>query len=123
MANKIDIRADIVKNRLYLVLIGFFQDDEVKAASDKCIAEASKLKPGFDVINDISQFKPATPKGADEIKRTQLFVKQHGVKRVIRIVGDAVITQAQFSRQEKEAGYNADTAATLTEAEKILDGK
>ena len=123
MANKIDIRADVAKNRLYLVLIGFFQDDEVKVASDKCIAEATKLKAGFDVINDISQFKPASPKGADEIKRAQLFVKQHGVKRVIRIVGDAVITQAQFSRQEKEAGYNADTAATLADAEKILDGK
>jgi hypothetical protein len=123
MANKIDIRADVARNRLYLVLIGFFQDDEVKTASDKCIAEASKLKPGFDVINDISQFKPASPKGAEEIKRAQLFIKQHGVKRVIRIVGDAVITQAQFSRQEKEVGYNADTAATLAEAEKILDGK
>lgn len=123
MANKIDIRADVAKNRLYLVLIGFFQDDEVQVASDKCIAEATKLKAGFDVINDISQFKPASPKGADEIKRAQLFVKQHGVKRVIRIVGDAVITQAQFSRQEKEAGYNADTAATLADAEKILDGK
>jgi hypothetical protein len=123
VANKIDIRADVAKNRLYLVLIGFFQDDEVQVASDKCIAEATKLKAGFDVINDISQFKPASPKGADEIKRAQLFVKQHGVKRVIRIVGDAVITQAQFSRQEKEAGYNADTAATLADAEKILDGK
>lgn len=123
MANKVDIRADVAKNRLYLVLGGFFADAEMVPIVDKCIAEAKKLKPGFDVINDISEFKPATPKGADEIKRAQIFVKENGVRKVIRVVGEAVLTQAQFDRQGKSAGYAADTASTVAEAEKILDGK
>lgn len=123
MANKVDIRADIARNRLYLVLDGFFQDDELVKAADKCISEGAKLKPGFDVINDISNFKPASPKGAEEIKRAQIFIKQNGVKRVIRVVGEAVLAQAQFDRQSKGAGYSADTAATLADAERILDGK
>ncbi len=123
MANKVDIRADLAKNRLYIVLDGFFQDDELAKVADTCVSEATKLKPGFDVINDISNFKPATPKGADEIKRAQLFVKEHGVRRVIRVVGEAVLAQAQFDRQSKIAGYAADAAPTLAAAEKILDGK
>ena len=120
MANKIDIRSDVSKNRLYLVLGGFFQDDEVKQAADKCIAEASKLKAGFGVINDISEFKPSTPKGAEEIKRAQLFVKQNGVGRVIRVVGQASLTQSQFDRQAKDAGYQAEVAATVADAERML---
>ncbi len=123
MANKVDIHADIAKNRLYLVLDGFFQDDEIPKVADKCISEASKLKPGFDVINDISNFKPASPKGAEEIKRAQIFVKQNGVKRVIRVVGEAVLAQAQFDRQSKGSGLTADTATTVADAERILDGK
>jgi hypothetical protein len=105
------------------VLSGFFQDAEMGPIADKCIAETQKLKAGFDVINDISEFKPATPKGADEIKRAQLFVKQFGVRKVIRVVGEAVLTQAQFDRQSKSAGYAADTAPTVAAAEKMLDGK
>lgn len=123
MANKIDIRADVSRNRLYLVLGGFFQDDEVKQASDKCIAEATRLKPGFGVVNDISEFKPATPQGAEEIKRSQVFVKQHGVGRVIRVVGQASLTQSQFDRQSKDAGYQAEVAATVADADRMLDSK
>jgi hypothetical protein len=123
VANKIDMRADIGKNRLYIVLGGFFQDDEVKQAADKCIAEATKLKAGFGVVNDISEFKPASPKGADEIKRAQLFVKQHGVGRVIRVVGQASLTQSQFDRQGKDAGLQAEVAATVADADRMLDSK
>ena len=121
MVNTVDIRADVAKNRLYIVLGGFFKDDEVKAAADKCIAEVKKLKPGFVVINDIREFKPASPAGADEIKRAQIFVKQSGGAKIIRVVGEAVLSQAQFERQAKEAGVASDTAASVAEAEKLLD--
>jgi hypothetical protein len=118
-----DIRADLARNRLYIVLDGFFQDDELTKAADTCISEGAKLKQGFDIINDISNFKPASPKGAEEIKRAGIYVKQNGVRRVIRVVGEAVLAQAQFDRQAKGAGYNADTAATIADAERMLDGK
>lgn len=122
MSNKVDIRADIMKNRLYLILAGFFEDPEMIAVADKCIAEVKKLKPGFDIINDISQCKSASDRGIMELLRAQTFIKQSGVNKVVRITGD-VITQAQFSRQGKEAGYDALTAATLADAEKVLSVK
>jgi hypothetical protein len=122
MANKMDIRADVTKNRLYLILSGFFEDPEMTAVADKCIAEVKKLKPGFDIINDISQCKSASDKGIMELLRAQTFIKQSGVNKVVRITGD-IITQAQFNRQAKEAGYSAETAASIAEAEKILSAK
>ena len=119
MANKVEIRADIVKNRLYMHIQGFFPDDEARKIADIGIAEASKLKPGFDIINDISDCKPATIKGIEEIKRAPVAIKEGGVRRVIRIVGQSV-TEGQFVRKSQEAGYDADTAPSIVEAEKIL---
>ncbi|MGA2368708.1 MAG: hypothetical protein ABSF74_09110 [Dehalococcoidia bacterium] len=89
----------------------------MKEAADKTIVEVKKLKPGFDIINDISECKPATIKGIEEIKRAQLVIKEGGVRRVIRIVGHSV-TEGQFARKSQEAGYEADTAPSIAEAEK-----
>jgi hypothetical protein len=122
MANKIDIRADVAKNRLYIVLGGFFQDEEIRQAADKCISESSKLRPGFAAISDQREFKPATPKGTEEIKRAQLFLKQQGAT-LMRVVGDNVLAGAQFERQSKESGLMANTASSVAEAEKILDSQ
>ena len=114
------VRADIAKNRLYITLNGFFTDQEVRTAADRVIQEAGRLRPGFGVINDICSFKPATANGAEELKRAQLGLKQRGVGRVIRIVGAAAVASMQLARQSKEAGYSADTAATVKDAEAML---
>ncbi len=119
MDKKADIRADTSKNRLYLILAGTFEDEEMKQVADKTIAEVKKLRRGFDIINDISQCKPATIKGIDEIKRAQTAIKEGGVRRVIRIVGQSV-TEGQFVRRSQEVGYEADTASSIAEAEKML---
>jgi hypothetical protein len=113
--------ADVPKNRLYLILKGFMPDEMVKAAADLTIEEAKKLQPGFQVINDISELKPASQAGADEIKRAQAFLGSRGVKRVIRIVKpDNVTAKLQFARSSKDF-YKADTAASIEDAESILD--
>ncbi len=121
---KYRINANVKKNRLYLILKGFFTDEEVHKAAELTISEIDKLKPGFSIINDISNFKPASPAGAEEIKRCQIYASEHGVKRIVRVVGkDAVasaITAMQFSRTQQQAGYTADIAATVEDAEKLL---
>ena len=120
---KFDIKIDVPKNRCITVLSGFIQEDEAKQIVDKYIAELSKLKPGFDVIADISGAKPATAKAAEEIRRIQTYFVEHGVNRVIRITGDAVLTQMQLDRVAKEVGFAANTATSVEEAARILDGK
>ncbi len=121
---KYSIYANGLKNRLYLTLQGFLTDAELHKAYALTIAEIKKLQPGFDVINDISDFKPATPLGAEDIQRAQVFAKEHGAKRIIRVVGKdkvaSVIATMQFSRTSRTAGYEAEIVATVEEAEKLL---
>jgi len=115
------IKADIQKNRLYVKLIGFFDYKEMKACTDKTIEEASKLKPGYDVINDISEFKPAGQDTLKEVERAQSYLKKTGVRRGIRVEGKAKLTNIQFNRIGKTVDYLAETVETMEEAEKLLD--
>ena len=116
-----EARADIRRNRLYVVLEGFISDAEAKDACDTTIAEASKLMPGFDIINDISTVKPASPHGVTELLRCQTFLRDRGIGRVIRVVPKLSVGAMQISRTGKEAGYDADTATSIEEAEKMLE--
>jgi len=118
-----DIRSDYSNNILYIILKGFNTDEEAKQGADKVCEEVKKLKSGFNVINDISEFVPASPKAVEEIKRAQEFIKSRNVNRVIRIVNQSYIGSMQMSRASKEIGYNADTALSIEEAEQILHKK
>ena len=126
MEKKVEIRADEPKQRLYILLSGFLTDEEIADGADKCIACASKLKPGFDAITDISEFKPASGAGIQHLMRAINFVKEHGVRRAVRISGEAALSEMQFDRVSKEAGFDQSiriTARSVAEAEKILDSK
>jgi hypothetical protein len=117
------IKADVQKNRLYIKLVGFFSTEEMKKATDDTISEVRKLKPGYDVITDVSEFKPAGPETVKEIERGQAHFKATGVGHGIRVVGESVLTGMQFNRTGKGVGYIPDAVATVEEAEKLLDSK
>lgn len=115
------VHADPLKNRLYLSFIGFFSDPLMKEACTKIEQEVLRLKPGFSVITDISQAKPATQAGNQLIERTQRFIADHGVGNVVRITSPrSVIIQHQFKRPS-EGLYASRTASSLEEAERMLD--
>jgi len=117
------IRADPVKNRLYLRLAGMMMDEDAKKVAETILAEIRKLRPGFAVINDISELKPASEKASEELRRAQDASAKAGVKRVIRVVGSKTITNMQWNRTLREAqGMNAETVATVEDAERLLDG-
>jgi hypothetical protein len=116
-----NLRIDPAKNRLYVTLTGFFTPEEMKKCVDETILATKKLKTGYDVITDISQFKPGVPEVAKEIERAQTHFSTSGVGRGLRVVGHAALTAMQFSRTGKQAGYNSNNVATMEEAEKILD--
>ncbi|MBN2232369.1 MAG: hypothetical protein JW781_06055 [Deltaproteobacteria bacterium] len=87
--------------------------------------KAGKLNTGFTIVNDISEFKPSSAEAAEHIKRAQGATFQKGVKRVIRIVGSALVSKMQFSRTQKEANvtYGTVEVGTAEEAQKLLDSK
>ncbi len=113
-------RADPAKNRLYVVLQGFIPAEEAKDAADVTIAEAKKLRPGFDIINDISTAKATSEQGVMELLRCQTFLKERGVGRVIRVVPETTVGSMQIARTSRQAGYDADIASTMEEAESML---
>jgi hypothetical protein len=117
----ITLRVDDKRNRLYLALTGLMTDEEMRVAADQTIEMVKKLKPGFTVITDISQFRPMTKLGVDEVKRVGVFCAQQGMKATVRIVGISPTALQQFQRVAKENGYTAYTAQSVSEAEGLLD--
>ena len=82
------IQADEDNNRLYLIIKGFLIDEYVKRAVSKIMHEVSKLKSGFDVIDDISELTPATEKDAKKIRKAQNYVFSNGAGRIVQVVKD-----------------------------------
>jgi len=74
------IKISLPKNRLYIMLEGYFQEDEAKVAADQVILEAKKLRSGFGLVSEISHFKPASPQAAEHILRAQRAMKELGVQ-------------------------------------------
>lgn len=114
------IQANPIKNRLHVALIGYFTLDEMKQCVDETIEATKKLKHGYEVITDISQFKPGEPAVAKEIERAQAHFVASGVRRGVRVVGASAISGMQFKRTAAQAGYESINVATLEEAEQIL---
>ncbi len=117
-----EITIDTTKNFMILTLKGFMQEEEIQEVATQVISGLDKLTPGFTVINDISEFKPATASASEIIKGAQLAVFKKGVGKVIRVEGDAALARLQFTRTQKEARatYEVIHTETMSEALKLL---
>ena len=117
-----EIRADSIKNRLYLRLAGMMSDEDARKVAEKILAELPKLRPGFAVVNDISELKPASEVATEHLKRAQAASAKAGVKRVVRVMGKQSITNMQWNRTLRDTqGMNAEVVASLEEADRLLD--
>ena len=114
-----DVRVDTAKNRIYIRLAGFMEDAELDQAAAAVRREGSRLKPGFGVVNDISEFKPASAEGAQKIAAAQKYMAERGMGTVVRIA--SALSNLQFQRTAKGAGYKGLTASSVTEADALLD--
>lgn len=117
-----EIKNDIAKNRIYMKLDGYFTIDDVKEASSILLQKTSELKPGIDVVNDISKFKAVNDEAQAEIIKAQRDLMAKGVKRVIRVVG-SIVGKMQFNRltEEAEAGYEVVEVNSFEDADSYLD--
>ena len=118
-----EFKIDQVKNRLYITMEGFFQPEEMKHCADETINAVKQLKPGYDVITDISSFSPVGSEAWQEISRVQKYFRKSGVRHGIRVIGKQVLTKMQFQRLGKGAEYTPTEFVTLAEAESFLDSQ
>lgn len=120
-----DIEADRRENRLYLDLTGRLDEQTLAEAADAAVEAGQQLDEGFDIVNDLSGFRPPSPEAATAIKRAQGELKEMGVDRVVRVVDDEtsqVVINA-FERRSTDVGYSGETAESRDEAERMLGKK
>ena len=115
------IEISVAKNRIYLGLEGYFRDEEAQQLADKVITEIGKLRPGFDLVNDISKFMPASQAAAGHFLRVQGVMKERGVRRIVRVVAGNALGNMQVGRAATQSGLEAQIASTRQEAERLLD--
>ena len=118
----IEVRADAEKKRIYIRVCGA---NDVKVASEgaaKMLAAARSMGPGFDVVNDITTMKIVSDEVGAIISNAQAELDKLGPRRVVRVVGGAVMAAMQISRTARDAqvAYGVQTVATLADAEALL---
>jgi len=114
------VKADVAKNRLYLSAEGFLTPEQNQESGDRVIAELNKLKPGFDMITDLSKMEVTTQEGLQTFARLSKSFEAMNRKRSIVVMDDA-IARMQIGRTGRETGRQAEYAASVEEAERILD--
>ena len=82
-----------------------------------------QLKPGFDAINDIRNFRPTTPKGAEIMGQAQQHAAEKGLRRVVRIVNtdEYDVGTMQFERTGRKLDIQVHKVFSAEEAEKLLE--
>jgi hypothetical protein len=117
-----DVKADPIKNRLYLRLRGMFSDENIKNAADQAIAAMRVFKGRpFTIVSDISEFKPLTQEGVEHVKRVGEEGLKVGLVATARVVGKSAVAKMQFERASHENGYPSYSTSTVEDAEAALD--
>lgn len=92
-------------------------------AADKTLSEAETLRDGFDIVTDLSGFRPPSPEAAEPIKTAREELKEMGLSRTVRVVDadtSPVVVNA-FERRPRDVGYSAEQADSVAVAEELLE--
>jgi len=117
-----NVDIDQEKNRLYLTLTGHLSAEAAEQAADAVIDASARLDPGFDEVNDMSEFEPAASEAMEEIERGKRGIVENGVEAVCRVVAESTTGQMQFDRAGEGAEeYALAKAESVEEAERLLD--
>ena len=116
------VKADISKNRLYFTIAG----QAVKKEMDKlytdvrfCVAD---LKPGFDVISDLSECNIGYLSSVPTFRKIMNFLITKEVGEVVRIInGKSLILKQVLNLSSRICGYKPIYVSTLEEAEEKLE--
>jgi len=115
------VKIDAMKNRLYLSLIGVISIQEAAKVKDEIINDVANLKPGFDVINDLSKYIHGDDSAAMYLQEVTRYFIAKEVKRIVRIVGQSKTGLMQFAKYSQLDGkVNVKYVPTIEEAEQVL---
>jgi ABC-type transporter Mla MlaB component len=114
------VTANPEKNRLYVTLEGHLEPEERLAVGKAILTAINQLRPGFDIVNDLSKVHPTDSEGLKDLRRVQAAAKIKGVRCVLRIV-KIPLSRLQIERTSQEAGLDSELVGSLEEADQRLD--
>ncbi len=115
------VRADIKKNRLYIALPASVTSKEMERVYADIRFGVADLKPGFDVVTDLSGCKIAHLSAIATLKKIMGYLVANKVGRVVRIVGDMhVVLRQLIGLASLYQSYKPVYVLTLEEAEEEL---
>jgi hypothetical protein len=118
------LKTDLEKNRLTLTLTGFITEGEALTVKEAIVREIPNLSPGFDVINDISNFRLGQDQAGKVLQEIIHLFLSSKVNRVVRVVGASQTGLIQFANYTGEIGsYNVKYVPTFKDAEIFLETK
>lgn len=115
-----ELTTDAGKRRLTVSFDGKLDADAASEAADEVLAAAEELGEGFQMINDIRQFKPLSQDAVSEIERAKKGIAEAGVSAVARVTGESVLGSMQFNRVGDQA-YDLFEVETMEDAHDVLD--
>jgi len=117
----VKVKADTLKNRLYITVIGILDIKEALEAKESILKAVDSLTPGFNVINDLSKFIRGDEQSGYVLKELIVLLVQKNVGKIIRIVGTSKMGLIQFANNSLQLEqYKIYYVPTLEEAEAIL---
>ncbi|MBZ4419537.1 hypothetical protein [Myxococcus sp. RHSTA-1-4] len=117
-----EVEARVGKNRLVVRLWGEIDDAEALRVGDAAVAAMDRLRPGFDMVSDLSGVTRVPPQAAGQLRRIIESGRARGFRRVVRVVGRSLEAAVVFERTSRAIGHEAHLAFSLEEAEQLLDG-
>lgn len=117
------IKVNNDKNRLYLKLSGNVDYRESRTILNEVISKLENLQPGFDMISNLSTYVPISQTADITISAILKTVKEHGVRKTIRIVEDPdSFVGFGLKLLAEDAGFrHLEIAHSISEAEQILE--
>lgn len=94
------------KNRLFIKFIGKLNVDELENATKQLVEHIQHLQSGFDIVNDISKFEDSSEEFYAKFAEIMRFLKNNGVGRIIRVVGNNKNSLMLFSRFDKKNRFD-----------------
>jgi len=113
--------ANIQKNRLYITVKGTLNANDMSKLYTDIRFGVADLKPGFDVVNDMSECSVGSLSGIPILKKIMHYLITNKAGRVVRIIDESkVIFQQLLNLMGKLQGYTAIQASSMEEAERVL---
>jgi hypothetical protein len=93
---KSKVKADIKRNRLYITLPSIVNKEEIQKIYTDVRFSVADLKPGFDVITDLTHCTVGHLNGLSTLRKIMDYLVTNEMGRVIRIVGNMNVILKQL---------------------------